>query len=995
MTLPLAATAATITSIAPSSTTIGIYDRYELNFNLTGVSPADYNPFRPDTTSDSLSPAGVNVYATVTTPSGQTINVWAYWDVDVTYLGTIGDYGQGWSKYDKFVPASAPHWKVRYAPTQIGNYTIQIFATDATGTTSSPVQQFTCVNGTLRGFVNLSADGQRFVFSNGTPFIPMGTDASDSGGQTTFIPNLAANGMNYQRRWLTNSVLADIFRESYPETWTLTNAAYDTTQYHTGTRSVLCTVTGPVNFLEEPFMGIRNGTYYQDSVWLLASSNFNGTAAVRSTVHYTDGSTQTFTGNPVTGKSGWTQSTLNFSTSSGTKTADFCSFYVAIVSGTTGSVWADDAAMYEANSDGSIKVNYNYLWNPSYEPWTPAKLRLMALWRFEHFLSVSEQNGVEVQPTIFDYRLWNTANPTGFYENYYTDFFSDPNATAQEDRVLRYLVARYSAFRSLYAWELTNESSPSYTDVYMAWLTNRSATIKGGDPLKHPVTNSYWTSPADVRYAQSPAVDINQVHYYLNTEERVGGQGVPTWWTMPTGMAIDRTPADAHTGSSSLMMTATGGTVAETQSLYLKPSRSYTFQFWIKGSGMNGTAGVLLRYYNVNSTEDMTSTSMMSTTTGGYTLKQTTFTTPADCCRITMTLQLTGSSGTAWIDDVQVIDNTTGSNILYNGGFESGNFGDDEFEWAFYNTFTSRQMYESGPNPTKKPWVSGEFGLMGANANLSAWADPTSTYPRHDTTGLHVHNCIWAQMMADSSIHAPTYWWVTSYINYYGLLSVWQGLTTFTTKLPFYDRGSTICTSPYPADVPAQSTNQSIRAIGQKEGNMAYLWIQNAQDTWSQVIRAGINPSAASANITVGGFANGVYSIAWYNTYTGALIRTDTASVTSSTLTLPVTSLSTDLAAIVTPSTTVSTPNITLTISANKTTANPSDVITYTITYTNTGGVANNMVITMPIPANTTYVAGSATGGGAYNATSNAVTWSIPSLAAGASGSVTASVKVS
>lgn len=991
--LPSIATAASITSISPNNTTIGRYDRYELTFNITGISPTDYNPFRPDTSSDSLSKSGINIYARVTTPSGQTTNVWGFWDVDFDYLGTIGDYGQGWSKYDKFVPASAPHWKIRYSPTQVGTYTVQVFATDVNGTTSSPVQQFSCVSSSLRGFVNVAADGQRLTYSDGSPYIPMGAMAADAAAQTSFVPNMAANGMNFERRWVTNSVLADIFRESYPETWVLTGAANDTSTSRTGSRSVKATVTGTGNFIEEPFMGIRNAAYYRASVWI-HTSGFSGTAAVRTTVRYTDGSTKTFTGNTVSGASGWTQSVVNFNTGVSGKTADFMSFYVTILSGSSGSVWADDAEMYETNSDGSIKVNYNYLWNPSFEQWTPARLRLMALWRFEHMLDVCEQDGIAVQMCIFDYRLWNPANPTGFYAGYYPDFWTDTNATAQEDRVLRYIIARYSAYRSLLSWELTNESDPTYTDVRMKWFSDRSSFVKNGDPLRHPVTTSFWTSPGDPRYAQSSALDINQVHYYLNTEERLTGQGIPMWWTLPTGMSIDRSSGNAHSGTSSLMMSATGGTVSKTQSLYLKANTNYSFGFWTKGSGMNGTAGIVLRFYGIGGSEDKSSLSFLGTAGSTYTQRTATFTTPADCCRITITPQLTGSSGTAWIDDVQVVDGTTGNNVLYNGGFESGNFGDDEFEWALYNTIYTRQVYESGPNPTRKPWMSGEFGLMGANADLSGWANPVSTFARHDTRGLHVHNGIWGQFISDSGLYSPTYWWVVEYINSYGLLGVWSGLTKFSTKLPFYGRGSLLATAPYLGDLQAQSSNASIRAVGQKKGDLAYIWVQNAQDTWSRVIRGGVNPSAASADITVGGFTNGVYAVSWYDTYTGGLIRTDTASVTGNALKLSVSGLSTDVAAIISPSTTVSMPNIKLTLTASKTTAAPSDVIVYTIAYTNTGGAASNLTITLPIPANTTFVAGSATGNGTYNSAANNVTWLISSVSAGGSGSVSASVKV-
>jgi Icc protein len=89
-----------------------------------------------------------------------------------------------------------------------------------------------------------------------------------------------------------------------------------------------------------------------------------------------------------------------------------------------------------------------------------------------------------------------------------------------------------------------------------------------------------------------------------------------------------------------------------------------------------------------------------------------------------------------------------------------------------------------------------------------------------------------------------------------------------------------------------------------------------------------------------------------------------------------------------------SNPQLSLTLTSNKSTAAPSDTVTYTITYKNNGaGAASNDVISLPVPANTTFVAGSA-GSGIYNSTSNAVTWTIASIATGASGTCTMQVKV-
>ncbi len=75
-------------------------------------------------------------------------------------------------------------------------------------------------------------------------------------------------------------------------------------------------------------------------------------------------------------------------------------------------------------------------------------------------------------------------------------------------------------------------------------------------------------------------------------------------------------------------------------------------------------------------------------------------------------------------------------------------------------------------------------------------------------------------------------------------------------------------------------------------------------------------------------------------------------------------------------------PIITLSKSADVTTAIPGDTITYTLTYGNTGpGDATNLVITDTIPANTTLVPGSISGGGTESG--GIITWNLGPLLAG------------
>jgi uncharacterized repeat protein (TIGR01451 family) len=982
--MPALLEAATITSLRANKDVVGRYERYELTFNLTNVSPPNYNPFRPETTGDSLSAPGVDVRAEVITPNGETQIVWGFWDVDYVYLGNSKRY----PGRDLLIPASAPHWHIRYSPMSVGVYRITVKVTDQSGTTSSPQMTFTCVESGKKGFITKSDDGTRLAFSDGTPFIPFGTMMPY--GAEKFEPSLAAmkaNGINFVRRWLVNRERDDIFRNF--EGWSPYTS--DSTVYRSGTCSAKKTVSGPGTVVDQSFIPCKPNTYYKAIAYLKTSSSFNGTVAVNVNEDGADGSTISHTGNEVGGNRDWTLSEVVFRTGS---TAEMLHFKPKIISGSTGTIWIDDVGLYECDSSGNITVDYNMVFIPGFEPWTPAQLRMKALARFEVLLQRCEELGIYVQAAIFDYLLWNRSNPTGFYAEYFGDFFSDPASTAQQDRVLRYLVARFGSYSSLFAWELTNEMDSAYADVRGNWIIARANKIKQGDVHKHLITNSLWNSPGDYKYAQLEVLDLNQVHHYLITEEWSTGQGYPAWGTITSGMTIDTNPSNAASGSKSLKATANGSVIAEEAVIYCKPNRSYTIRYKIKTSGVTGKASMVVRFNGGDSPG--TGFSIDDSGTIGYTARSRTFNTGSTAVNFVVSPQLTGSSGTAWWDDVEVIDNVTGNNLLYNGGFECPPLGDDEYDWARFHTMNDIQCYTCGPNGTDKPWASGEFGLMGDRYDLSYWARrDDNTKPRHDSTGIHLHNCLWAQFMASSALNTPVYWWVTEYVIAWDLFSAWKGITTFAANLPFYDQGTTVASDPC-AEIRATSSDSRIRILGQKKANSGYFWIQNSQNTWSRVVREGVNPTPVSATLTVPGFEEGVYTLSWYDTYTGLLTREESQTVTDGTLSMSVASLATDTALIVVKSREgAGHPFVDVTLVADKTTAVPSDIITYTLTYTNNGsGEAVNVEVKLPIPTNTTYVPGSASPGGTYDSSANCIKWTIPNLAPGASGVFSAKVRV-
>ena len=86
--------------------------------------------------------------------------------------------------------------------------------------------------------------------------------------------------------------------------------------------------------------------------------------------------------------------------------------------------------------------------------------------------------------------------------------------------------------------------------------------------------------------------------------------------------------------------------------------------------------------------------------------------------------------------------------------------------------------------------------------------------------------------------------------------------------------------------------------------------------------------------------------------------------------------------------------NATSVISIDGEQVSAGQVLTYRVYYENANAKTSTVEITDNIPEYTTYVNGSASNGGAYDATENKITWIIDNVAAGTKGSVTFQVKV-
>jgi len=178
-----------IGKVAKNRDVVGRYRKFELTFPLSGAFD---NPFDPDE---------IDVVCHFTAPSGRKLKVPAFFYQDYERLPD-----------GNFERKGEPVWKVRFAPTEVGEYRYYLTARNKTGDVKTAVESFKCVASPEKGFIRISGKNPRcFEFDSGEPYIPMGVNLFIPTRLGQPIPadrlercerimrNLAENGGNFVR----------------------------------------------------------------------------------------------------------------------------------------------------------------------------------------------------------------------------------------------------------------------------------------------------------------------------------------------------------------------------------------------------------------------------------------------------------------------------------------------------------------------------------------------------------------------------------------------------------------------------------------------------------------------------------------------------------------------------------------------------------------------------------------------------------------------------
>lgn len=99
------------------------------------------------------------------------------------------------------------------------------------------------------------------------------------------------------------------------------------------------------------------------------------------------------------------------------------------------------------------------------------------------------------------------------------DFFTLPEAKALFKRKLRYILARWSAYPEIIAWEILSEADNvegynQFAGAVSLWLQEMNVFVNQSDPWKRPLSAGFALTANDASYWNHPLTTFTQIHSY-------------------------------------------------------------------------------------------------------------------------------------------------------------------------------------------------------------------------------------------------------------------------------------------------------------------------------------------------------------------------------------------------------------------------------------------------------------------------------------------------
>ena len=979
-----------VSNVTASSGSVGKYEIFKANFNLSTTADNYYWPYDENPPTSTPSGTGVSVDGLFSPDNWTTVlTVPGFYFQDYTSRLVGADTNVALN--ESFTPVGTPHWQIRFAPNSIGQWKYKIRVQDSSGTTTYPStgdMQFSCVASDNHGFSRVSpTDSRYFELSDGTPLLGVGVN---SNFRTTFqassiLGTYGSNGVKLNRWWMDSRGDTGIFGQPCDGRWAMLKII----------------ASGGRKSIDKYSAYLDPGNYCYQNIYLTSGLLYRLTGYIKTSSVVAPSGKGIFAAmgtygawkcksEVMKGDNDWTQFSISF-----TPTVSQAYYiYVGAQDVTSGRAHFDDFSL-QSSSDGGSTWSGEYLSHPDMDGQN--YMDQVNAWKADQIFQIAKQNGVYLKTVITEKSdsILSAITSDGTIGsesngNFYASS-THPSRWLQK-AWWRYLSGRWGCYTSAHSWELCNEGDPFDTRHYAA--ANALADyIHSIDPYKRMCTTSFWHSiPMD--FWKSSSCDYIDVHEYFGPQVDTTGSHGPRFYAwfdsydnvpLPISSIASERSIDTstkHTGSACHKIIAhDGGTdINSARTGYIAPyhigidpTHTYTLRYWAKGSNIKNisllawirptVSIVFSKAYHEN---DFVSEQTVNANLGTYDWTQ---------------FQTRGESGsgdgTFWVDDIEFIDETTGKNLLLDGGIEASRIDYD----SALATKKYGILFGSYGQRIGKPAVWGETGIRGLNVYGSPYKGYSYTDENQqlvdDLSGVHLEKMIWAHVGPDNP--NMLYWWTDNLTN----KDLWYYFGAFQNFM----QGILISNGHY-QDAQAVTSITSLRAWGQKDlvNNNCHLWIDNVPYNWKNVVD-GVAVSAVSGTVTVSGLKDSTYQVEWWDTSSGEITSKEEVVCSGGTLTLNIANLQSDVACKIY----LLPAKVDLRILVPSSQVAPGQIVTVTVEYTNSGETdGHNVIVTARVPNEMEYVEGSAEEtGGTWDAADRSVTWTIESVAAHETGTRT------
>lgn len=928
------------------------YEKFELTFDIkypdgTDPNANPYWPYDPSPTANTAAHpeavpagAGISVDGLFLAP-GKTD--WAQAVVQPAFY--YQDYERNdklyeWYKRDWLYPKGNPLWKVRFAPTQEGNWQYKIRVTDATGrvvynpATEGKPSSFSTVAGTSRGFVqNSPTDYRYFQTSDGNYLNLVGL--SDATSQTLdmdkLYPKYKENKINLIRPWWQGSqgpILFGISGQGGIPGWGGVQLTGENTKPGQVFSGIIKTDPNNPSQVVSTGANVKPGKTYKFSV-SVKTDNLTGTDGFGLGLSVfpdyktaRDGlTTDDLTPTKLTGTHDWTTLSGTFQTTGSPVggpdqwTVDFLNLYAKNMTG--GTIYYTDFSVKEDLGSGNFGPELINFSNFNAHQSVQQKMAWIADYQTESakandiYLKVVLE---EKQDAVFS-RIGEDGK---FSEASDNNVYANPTHASRvyQEYYWRYITARYGYSTAIQSWEFVNEGDP-FNGAHTNAVQAMAQYFQANDPNRHLASTSNWHSyPSKEMWQDAPTTGYTDWHQYVGLQTGTDLQYYLGWkresWGLGDGDGSSRnafalSDTEYHSAPNSFYVNNTTGLDqrGESYPVAITGGHDYTVKYWIKARNLSRAD----EYHTPTMTWTLKSgwwgsDAMpwgMSSSAADFDKKDWsnwreesfTISAPPNAKYLSLMPSTYYVKGEVWFDDITIHDDTANINLdVPNGNFDSARLDHDS---ALINYSMGTQVGGKTNRVIEKPAIRGEVGISGNKIYGDTYKDlgyvGQNQQLTDDTTGVWYKKAVWSQINPYGVIDL---WWWRDNIEKNNLYHYSKAYQNFMTDIPLsngnYD------------NIRSTVSNPNIRAWGQKDliNNKAHLWIDNVKSNWKNVVD-GVAIPPTNGTVTISGLKDGNYTVEHWDTSSGLINSKEELSSSGGALALTVSNLASDEAVKIYP----------------------------------------------------------------------------------------------